>query len=225
MAQSFAEFMNGQMRETLQQAADDAVVAGDTTKAKAAFDKLAEFDRHTSGAPAPQSQQPAGGSGPAFTAADAIAEFSKLADWYGTDPKKTKAANDIANNLLHSKFKTAAEYAKAVKDAYDAEHGEPSGEEGDGEEGGEGEDDPPTRREPKPPAGGAPMGGGRRTEGGSARVPTKFSDIPRAEREPLERFYRRNARGSAEEKATLEKNMVKTWHEMKQKKAQQGARR
>ena len=115
---------------------DAAVAAGDAAAAREATSKIARLAVET----APKAS--------AFNDADITAAVEKAADWYGVDPKKSKAVVDFGKTMNPKKFATAEAFAAAIIAAVDAEFPAPK----KAEEAAEDEDEPDDETPPAKPA-------------------------------------------------------------------------
>jgi hypothetical protein len=227
----FNEYFINSERDRIKSDMEAATAVGDTKRVLSLSDKLSDLERNygtkkpaEGGLTAPKpGEAPTGQKAPPWTSEEARAELTDITGWFGSDPKLTKSAIELANYIDVNKFKTVKEYAAAVKKAVDKEHDlepeeleddEPPAE--DEEEGEEGEAQVRRSRRARPTGGGV-AGAGNRVGVGS-RVPTKFSQIPdKAARDRLSKM-------AANQKLD-EKTVVKNWFEMEQKKKANRGRR
>ena len=179
--------MRDQARAGLQVQLDTAVTNGDTEAARKITDQIAALAVQT----APKA--------PPYGDVEIRAALDKQA-WFGTDPKKSKAAMELGKNLDPKKFASAEAFAaavvKAVEDEFKPATPAKSGDEDPENEDPENEPEKPAkkpRRTDGPSSADSANRSGRRTSGPW----TKLADAPAAIQAEIKRaadkFVRSNA--------------------------------
>lgn len=175
--------MRDQARSGLQTQLDAAVTEGNTEAARKIAADIARLEVSTAPKALPYGE------------AEIRAALDKQ-EWFGTDPKKSKAAIELGKNLDIRKFATAEAFAAAVVKAVDAEFkppvaAKPEGEEEPGEETDEEREEREAAEAEAAEAAAAGKKAARRTDGPAAadgtghaaRRPsgpwTKLSDAPK----------------------------------------------
>lgn len=178
----------------LQAQLDTAVTAGDTETARKVASDLAKLEASL----APKA--------PPFGDAEIRAELDKQ-DWFGTDPKKSKAAIDFGKTMDPKKFPTAEAFAAAVIKAVDAEF-KPAvaADEPEDEPDGEPEEPAaPKKRKTDAPGDGDALGTPRRASSGPW---VKMSDAPNEIRAEIKRTADKFAPKTKEGREAFEKRAL-----------------
>jgi len=175
---------------------DAATTAGDIAAVREVTGKIAQFAVQT----APKA--------PAFTNDDITAAVEAKADWYGVDPKKSKAVVDFGKTMNPKKFATAEAFAEAIIKAVDAEFPPPKDPDPEGEEENEDDDAPPPVKKPrKTDAPADDLGPPRAARSGPW---TKLSDAPNDVRAEIKRSADKFAPKTEKGRADFEKRALES---------------
>jgi hypothetical protein len=182
----FNDYMLESERTRIRNDMEAATVIGDSKRVLALSDQLATLEKNYGTKKAATTTEPKPGAliGVEWTVNDAQAALSKIADWFGSDPKLTKAAREAADFIDVKKFPKVEDYVAKIKEVVEKEHNvgqqpDPDDEEEEEEipEDDEEEEPPPARKSAvrrAAPTGGVQPGTSRAT-GTPGR--SKLSDI------------------------------------------------